>query len=78
MKSETYRQTPRSVKKKGVAASLYAATPYNLPEVGLEPTLSCDNWILSPARLPFRHSGSHFNQVAMALQLLTFFQLALK
>jgi integrase/recombinase XerD len=28
-----------------------------VPEVGLEPTLPCGNWILSPARLPFRHSG---------------------
>ena len=28
-----------------------------MPEVGLEPTLTCVNWILSPARLPFRHSG---------------------
>jgi hypothetical protein len=26
--------------------------------VGLEPTLSYENWILSPARLPFRHFGS--------------------
>src|SRR5204862_2649524 len=24
---------------------------------GLEPTRSCDHWILSPARLPFRHAG---------------------
>jgi hypothetical protein len=25
--------------------------------VGLEPTLCCQNWILNPARLPFRHFG---------------------
>ncbi len=29
-----------------------------LPKVGLEPTLTCVNRILSPARLPFRHFGS--------------------
>jgi hypothetical protein len=28
-----------------------------LPEEGLEPTLTCVNRILNPARLPFRHSG---------------------
>ena len=28
-----------------------------VPEVGLEPTLPEGNRILSPARLPFRHSG---------------------
>ena len=28
-----------------------------VPEVGLEPTRPCGHWILSPARLPFRHSG---------------------
>src|SRR2546421_4628425 len=31
--------------------------PGNLPAEGLEPTRSCDHWILSPARLPFRHAG---------------------
>src|SRR5436190_21653272 len=29
----------------------------HLPAEGLEPTRSCDHWILSPARLPFRHAG---------------------
>ena len=28
-----------------------------MPEAGLEPALGCPNRILSPARLPFRHSG---------------------
>ena len=28
-----------------------------MPEEGLEPTHCCQYWILSPARLPFRHSG---------------------
>jgi integrase len=28
-----------------------------VPEAGLEPALPCGNWILNPARLPFRHSG---------------------
>ena len=31
-----------------------------VPEVGVEPTHGCPYWILSPARLPFRHSGSFF------------------
>ena len=32
--------------------------PYGLvPEVGFEPTLSCEKRILSPLRLPLRHSG---------------------
>jgi hypothetical protein len=30
-----------------------------VPKVGLEPTPSCEDRILSPARLPFRHFGSH-------------------
>jgi hypothetical protein len=28
-----------------------------IPKVGLEPTRPCGHWILSPARLPFRHFG---------------------
>ena len=28
-----------------------------VPEEGVEPSLPCGNWILSPAHLPFRHSG---------------------
>ena len=28
-----------------------------VPEVGLEPTRGRPHWILSPARLPFHHSG---------------------
>src|ERR1035437_6475191 len=28
-----------------------------MPEEGVEPTRPCGHWILSPARLPFRHSG---------------------
>ena len=28
-----------------------------MPAEGLEPTHSCEYWILSPARLPFRHAG---------------------
>ncbi len=29
-----------------------------VPEVGLEPTQGCPYRILSPARLPFHHSGT--------------------
>ena len=28
-----------------------------VPKVGVEPTRPCGHWILSPARLPFRHFG---------------------
>ena len=31
-----------------------------VPKVGLEPTPSCEDRILSPARLPFRHFGSGY------------------
>lgn len=34
-----------------------ASVCIEVPEVGLEPTHGCPYWILSPARLPFRHSG---------------------
>jgi hypothetical protein len=36
---------------------LFRRRKENLPAEGLEPTRSCDHWILSPARLPFRHAG---------------------
>ncbi len=29
-----------------------------VPEEGVEPTRPCDQRILSPPRLPFRHSGT--------------------
>ena len=29
-----------------------------VPEAGVEPARPCERWILSPLRLPFRHSGS--------------------
>ena len=29
-----------------------------VPRIGLEPTWSCPRGILSPLRLPFRHSGA--------------------
>ena len=37
--------------------SLFRREKANVPAEGLEPTRSCDHWILSPARLPFRHAG---------------------
>ena len=30
---------------------------YNVPEVGVEPTRPFEQRIVSPPRLPFRHSG---------------------
>ena len=35
-------------------------------------------WILSPARLPFRHSGAHSTDVAVTSQLMIFLALAKK
>ena len=34
-----------------------------VPEEGVEPTRPCDQRILSPPRLPFRHSGSVSSKV---------------
>jgi hypothetical protein len=52
---------PKSSHELG-AADIYCSNPHglvmgvmpneNLPAEGLEPTRSCDHWILSPARLP--------------------------
>ena len=39
-----------------------------MPKVGLEPTLSCENRILNPARLPFRHFGLCFQDSKGALR----------
>ncbi len=35
-----------------------------MPEVGLEPTRGCPHGILSPARLPFRHSGAKWRRAS--------------
>ena len=35
----------------------FASNQVQVPEEGVEPSLPCENWILNPARLPFRHSG---------------------
>ena len=42
-----------------------------VPEVGVEPTHGCPYWILSPARLPFRHSGIPPTEVDRTSILLT-------
>ena len=66
-----HKQTPRKTwkfvslrlsscctgKKKAATEPKIQDARREVPEVGLEPTLPCGNWILSPARLPFRHSG---------------------
>ena len=36
-----------------------------VPEVGVEPTRPCDRRILSPLRLPFRHSGQRWGPGAI-------------
>jgi hypothetical protein len=36
---------------------LFRREKAGLPAEGLEPTHCCQYWILSPARLPFRHAG---------------------
>ena len=40
-----------------------------MPEVGVEPTPRCRDRILSPARLPFRHSGSGPGNIAGLLSV---------
>ena len=43
-----------------------------VPEVGLEPTSPFERWILSPLRLPFRHSGgSDFTKLGARCRFLT-------
>ena len=37
----------------------------SMPEVGVEPTRPEGHWILSPARLPFRHSGRFFSECGL-------------
>ena len=45
-------------KQKGLEAKTPQALLLQLvPERGLEPPRPCGHWILSPARLPFRHFG---------------------
>src|SRR5262249_30919086 len=43
-----------------------------VPEVGLEPTQPCGHWILSPARLPFRHSGECFVSITYVKRRFSF------
>ena len=53
------KNAKKPVESGGFRASQPWAAPSctEVPEVGLEPTRPCGHWILSPARLPFRHSG---------------------
>ena len=54
------QEVARNAEEHGVSCAVpqhAASIRTKMPEVGLEPTLGCPNWILSPARLPFRHSG---------------------
>ena len=39
-----------------------------MPEEGLEPTATCVERILSPSRLPFRHSGFYLNYQRIVFQ----------
>lgn len=41
----------------GEKTDSHASLSWKVPKVGLEPTPSCEDRILSPARLPFRHFG---------------------
>ena len=44
-----------------------------VPEAGLEPARPCDRGILSPLRLPFRHSGTTENIIAKIWRFVYFF-----
>src|SRR4030095_4589437 len=39
------------------------AAAYRVPEAGLEPACPCERGILSPLRLPFRHSGEEMQRI---------------
>ena len=51
----------RGNKKKSLNATKHQACCIMVPETGLEPVWSRPRGILSPLRLPFRHSGSRKN-----------------
>ncbi len=44
-------------------------TPYRVPEVGVEPTHPFRQRILSPSRLPFRHSGNAVRLVGIGIDV---------
>src|SRR5437870_12417275 len=61
--------TIRNIRARVVMAQKYRFSDFcktdrgrgtGVPAEGLEPTRSCDHWILSPARLPFRHAGASY------------------
>ena len=59
------RKNPRRGKGFG-AARREMSSDDKVPKVGLEPTRPCGHWILSPARLPFRHFGKSVMQTQFA------------
>ena len=52
------RSRPRACRRRPSADDRGEARGARVPEVGVEPTRPCGHGILSPARLPFRHSGT--------------------
>ena len=48
---------PALLFRKGILSPLRPDTNFEMPPVGLEPTSLERHWVLSPARLPFRHGG---------------------
>ena len=52
----------------GLFRHLLATCGHIVPEEGLEPSLSCDNWILNPARLPIPPLWLPINSLILANQ----------
>ena len=57
MESQTFDFFMKIIKKNQDIKIAECLDFTNLPEKGLEPPRYCYQWILSPPRLPFRHSG---------------------
>jgi hypothetical protein len=56
--------------EKGVVASSFATTPYKYRRKDLNLHTLYGYWILSPARLPFRHSGAELFLVSFSMDLV--------
>ena len=66
-RSATRPQTSRNSLDAQILLPAEVPPMVRVPEVGVEPTRPEGHWILSPARLPFRHSGQLFPRATRAL-----------
>ncbi len=54
------RERPAEVVRRGVHVRRWRAAAGEMPEARVELARGCPRWILSPLRLPFRHSGLRY------------------